>query len=204
MFDRLFGDLPGEPLPLASYRADFAARFDVSDGHDSWKLERLQHFKEPGDLSWTAFHRGDWNESLRLLDSDRTSLEELNQDSARRGINLYRVRVVEKPLTPYLHWELYGLRIAAEYGEKIRVVGPETVRQFERGGVLPELVTLGADTVYQVQYDTSGLLDGAVRFIDPDVTARTVKFIESLYDLGEDLASYFNREVAPLPPPTVS
>jgi hypothetical protein len=191
----------GKPLAQQDYRADYAQRFAASDGYDSWKLERRQHFREQRSPSRDAFAHGDWDEALRLLEDRRPTLEKLCQDSADRGIDLYRVRVVEKPLTPYLQWELHSLRISAESGEKIRVIGPNQVEQFEQDGLLPELLTVGADTVYGVCYDENGVPNGAIRFIDAETAARCNKFMESLYDVGEDLASFFEREVAPLEPP---
>ncbi|HWE89708.1 MAG TPA: hypothetical protein VG317_09640 [Pseudonocardiaceae bacterium] len=197
----LFGGSSGEQLAQAAYSPDYAERFATSDGYDSWKLERRQHFREQKSRSRDALARGDWDEALRLLEEKRPDLEKLCQDSADRHIDLYRVRIVEQPLTPYIQWELHSLRLAAECGEKIRVIGPEHVEQFEQDGILPELLTVGADTVYEICYDENGVSDGAIRFIDAEATARCNKFMEGLYEVGEDLASFFEREVAQLEPP---
>jgi hypothetical protein len=58
---------------------------------------------------------------------------------------------------------------------------------------------IGALTVL---YDNTGVLTGAVRFTDPDVTLGCRSDIAKLYEAGEDLAPYFRREVAPLFPPS--
>ncbi|MFJ6212979.1 DUF6879 family protein [Streptomyces sp. NPDC092296] len=191
----------GDRLDLAAYRADFRDRQWTIDGQDSWKLERRQHFQEPGFPSWDAFARGDWHEALRLIEAERDYLHDFGRENTRRRTTLLRVRVVEQPLTPYLQWELHLLRLRAECGEHIRVVGPEAVRDREGAGPLPERVTLGAGTVYQVLYTEQGALDGAVRFTDPEVTARCREFVRELYEAGEDLVRYVDREVAHLPPP---
>ena len=171
------------------------------DGQDSWKLERRQHFLEPGFASWEAFSRGDWDEALRLIKGERDYLQEFAQDNAQREVDLFRVRVVEEPLTPYLQWELHLLRLRAECGEKIRITGPEAVDALESAGPLPELLTLGNATTYRILYTDQGVLDGAVRFTDPGVTSRCRQFIQDLYSAGEDLSSYFTRKVLHLPPP---
>lgn len=119
------------------------------DGCDSWKLERRQHFREPGDASWEAFVRGDWQEALRLIEAQRAGLLDLSRLAARHRCRLLRVRVVEVPLTPYLQWELHLLRVRAECGELIRVTGPEHIAAYERESPVPELVTLNDDTVYE-------------------------------------------------------
>lgn len=182
-------------LDLAAYDEDFGARDFAVDGWDSWKLERQQHFREPGDASWEAYARGDWAEALRLIEARRPELLQLSELAAAHRCRLLRVRVVEQPLTPYLRWELELLRVRAECGELIRVVGPEQV------GPAPELITLNGDTVYEILYDAEGVLAGAVRYLGARTRAQVAARIEELYEQGEDLADYFAREVAPLPAP---
>jgi hypothetical protein len=201
MRDVLLGSTAGERLPLAEYRADFRDREFAVDGFDSWKLERRQHFEEPQRPTWVAFTEGDWQESMRLNEERRDSLLQLARTATEHDTRLLRVRVVELPLTPYLIWELNTLLLRAECGELIRVAGPELVAPYEADGPLPELVTLGPDTVYDITYGAAGALEGAVRYTDPAVRARVAEFIEHLYEQGEDLAEFFAREAAGLVPP---
>src|ERR1044072_4410287 len=133
----------GEALSLDAYRRDCRERQWMIDGQDSWKLERQQHFREPGFASWDAFARGDWDEALRLIEEERDYLREFSQEVADHRITLYRVRVVEQPIAPYLQWELHLLRLRAECGEKIRVVSLEHLAELERSDQLPEMLTLG-------------------------------------------------------------
>lgn len=191
----------GARLTRAEYSSDFAAREWVVDGHDSWKFERQQHFKEPADSSWNAFAKGDWDAALGMIETERDNLNALAREAANHNCRLLRVRVVEKPITPYLQWELHLLRLRAECGELIRVIDQKQIEPYEVEGQLPELLTLGPDTVYRIVYDTEGILDGAVRYVDSAVTRATIAFIERLYDEGEDVQDYFLREVARLPPP---
>src|SRR2546421_2872406 len=128
----LLGASPGERLGLAAYREDFRSRDFAVDGCDSWKLERRQHFREPGDPSWNAFVKGEWEEALRLIEAQRPALLDLSRLAARHRCRLLRVRVVEQPLTPYLQWELHLLRVRAECGEQVRVIGPEHISAYER------------------------------------------------------------------------
>lgn len=48
----------GERLSRDAYGADFQRRMQAVQGRDSWKLERQQHFQEPGSNGWRAFSRG--------------------------------------------------------------------------------------------------------------------------------------------------
>ncbi len=191
----------GSRLSLDAYRREFRRRQWEIRGQESWKLERQQHFKEPGFPSWEAFNRGDWSEALTLIEEERDYLREFSAQAARLGIDLYRVRVVEEPLDPYLQWELHLLRLREECGELIRVVGPEDVAPYESGGQLPEVVTLGDSVLYEVLYDEDGVLDGAIRYSDRETVNRWTSFIRDLYAKGEDLHLYFDRKIAALIPP---
>jgi hypothetical protein len=197
-------ELVGERLPLPGYRAEFSATQWSIGGQESWKLERRQHFREPGFESWEAFARGDWERSLQLIEQERDFLAEFSARAAGLSIGLYRVRVVEQPIGPYLQWELHLLRVRAECGERIRVATEDLVRGLESPGFLPELVTLGRERLYHVLYDDSGSLTGAVRVTNPRVVARATDLTRSLYEQGEDLTGFFDRAVAPLPPPRVN
>lgn len=198
----LVGASPGERLGLEAYREDFRRRDFAVDGCDSWKLERRQDFREPGDPSWEAFVRGDWEQALRLIEARRGELLDLSRLGARHDCRLLRVRVVEQPLTPYLQWELHLLHVRAECGELIRVVGPERVAAYEHDCPVPELITLNDDTVYEIRYDAEGTLAGAVRYMGRAPRDRVAARIEELYMAGEDMGTFFAREVAGRKPPT--
>jgi hypothetical protein len=189
-------------LELADYYADFERHFWTIDDRGFWKLERQQCFQEPGYDSWEAFARGDWDESLRLLEAGRADMAAYHRRVAEAGFSARRVRVVEEPITPYLQWELHALRIRDECGGPIRVVGPEHVTQVEANGLLPEVCTLAHTVMYEAVYDERGILSAARRCTDPEQIGQCQRFIADLYAQGEPLAEYFSRAVAGLPAPT--
>ncbi|MFD7896394.1 DUF6879 family protein [Streptomyces sp. NPDC059743] len=194
----------GERLVRDVYRRDFRERFAAIRNRDSWKLERRQHFEEQGSASRDALSRGDWDEALRLIEEQREDLLASVREDERRGSRFHRVRVVEKPLTPYLQWELYSLRQRAECGGRVRTISAEAVAASEGHGLLPELVVLGGRTLYEIVYTESGVPNGAVRYTDSEIVGRWESYIKELYGAGEDVESYFAREVAHLPPPTTN
>lgn len=194
----------GERLPLGAYRADFREHFWKIDRLGFWKLERQQHFQEPGYDSWEALARGDWEESLRLLEADRAAIADEHRRIEEQGFAVRRVRVVQEPLTPYLQWELHLLRIREQCGSGVRVVGSDQVFPHEAAGPLPEVCTLGDAVMYEVLYDERGVLDGARRYTDRELILAWQRFIADLYAAGEPLADYFTRQVAALPPPAAS
>jgi hypothetical protein len=202
-------DLHVPPLPLElserlrspEYKREFWAREAAIRNGGSWKLERLPHFEEVRNASRDALRRGDWDEALRLLEARRDGLRQAEVEDAARGSVFHRVRVVEEPLTPYLQWELHSLRIKAEYGERVRVLPAEAVAAAETDGILPELTLLDDEVLYRVLYTDAGVPDGALRFTDPGIVGAWGAYLRDAYAAAEDIASYFDRAVAPLPPP---
>jgi hypothetical protein len=197
-------DLAGDRLSLQEYRTEFSVLQWSIGGQESWKLERGQHFREPGFASWEAFARGDWGRALALIEGERDFLTEFSARAKEHRINLYRLRVVEQPIDPYLLWELHLLKLRAECAELIRVATTDQIRAYETVGPLPELVTLGTSTLYHVVYDDTGELSGAVRITDPQLVTHATELSRRLYAEGEDLEAFFQRAVAPLPPPRES
>ncbi|MGP3967401.1 DUF6879 family protein [Streptomyces sp. 6N223] len=190
-----------ELMPLDAYYADFEAHFWHSADLGFWKLERQQTFKEPGYDSWVAFARGDWEESLRLLEAGRSDMAGYHRKAERHGFTPRRIRVVQEPLSAYMQWELQALRIRDECGGPVRVIDVDKVADFEADGPLPEIYTLGSRVMYEAVYDERGVLEAARKYIDRDLIRRCQKFIEDLYHAGEPLADWFAEHVAHLPPP---
>jgi hypothetical protein len=194
----------GERLTHEAYKRVFwAVDAKIRNGH-SWKLERRQHFLEHGNASRDALARGDWQEALRLLEAGRDKVRAVGQDDERRGNVFHRLRVVEEPLSPYLQWELHTLRLRAEYGEQIRVLPASVIAAAETDGLLPEVTLLDGHTLFQVLYGADGASYAAIRYADSEVVSGWLAYITQVYAAGEDLASYFDRVVATLPPPTIA
>lgn len=109
--------------------------------------------------------------------------------------------MVAEPIIPYLQWELHSLKLRAECGELIRVLPAKAVRRLEDNGELPEVVTLGPSAAYHILYDANGELAGGLKVTDPQTVERVTELVRRLYAEGEELATFFEREVASLPPP---
>lgn len=194
-------ELPASVLRLKAYREDFAARDAEISHRSSWKLERCQHFQEPGDASWEAFHRGDWDESLQLMESRRPALLEAVREEESRGSPFRRVRVIEEPLTPYMQWELNTLRVQGQCGRSVRVVHADKLAALEKHRPLPEVVVLGGQVLYEVLYAFDGTLEGGVRYVDRALAQEWEHFIHALHADGEDVEEYMTRTASQLLPP---
>ncbi|MFH9268996.1 DUF6879 family protein [Streptomyces sp. NPDC017546] len=193
----------GEVLSRADYLADFG-RVHQSDISLLAKIERGQTFKEQGSPSYDAFASGDWAGALRLIEDERASTAAYFRDTARRGLAFRRVRVVEFPVSPYLQWEMHVFRLRSELGEEIRVLDARKIADLERDAPVPEVIVLGRSVMYAVIYDDELKGAGARRFTDPDQVNRTTRDFEALYAMGEGFPEFFEREIAPLAPPTAA
>ncbi|WP_131740050.1 DUF6879 family protein [Actinomadura roseirufa] len=185
-------------MNLDDYYADF--RESIATTREFWKLERGQNFAEPGNASWEAFNRGDWRESMRLLEENRADVADYHREAAANGLRTHRVRIVEFPLSAYLHWELHALKIRDETGGPIRVLPAAEVRHLEDRAPLPEIYSMDDRKLFQAIYDENGVLANARRFTQVDVVRRCRDLIVDLWRIGEPLSAFFDREVAHLPP----
>jgi hypothetical protein len=110
------------------------------------------------------------------------------------------VRVVDEPYSPYLIWELNWHLIRHEYGERIRIIPADALRELERRRQLPEIVVLGDEVVYEVRYDDAGTATGATRSTDPGAIRYWRGLLTDLHARSEDLPDFFAREIAALQP----
>lgn len=187
-------------LGLDAYLEDFWAHWDkVEDVF--WKLERGQTFRELGDASWEAMVEGRWDEALEILETRHQPDHEYYQQVAALGFETRRIRIVELPVTPYLQWELNSFRIRTGTGERIRVLDAAKLGDLETAGHLPELTILGTRVMYEVRYDDNGTPNGARKVENWDVIDACRVELEPLYAQAEDFRSFFEREIAKLPPP---
>lgn len=201
MLDRI-RDVPGDVLDHAAYHADFARETKSLCGV-VWKLERSQVFREPNDPSWRAFIAGDWGRALELLERDREAVRAEARRNAGQGLTIRRVRVVEHPVGSYLQWELHALKMLADEGFELRVLSAARLSSLESRAQLPEVVVIGERILYEVRYESDWTPCGARRIAAPDVIRAAASEIADLYELGEPLLDFFEREVAPLPAPAV-
>lgn len=201
MLDRI-QKVPGTRLDRKSYHEHMRAETSRVDGA-VWKLERSQVFTEAADdPAWAAFVSGDWLKSLAIFESERPDIQAEAAKYARQGSELHRLRIVENPVSAYLQWELQSLRIVDESGMPVRILDANKVRGLEDDGQLPEIVIVGGEVLYEVQYDSQWSACGARRITDRDVIQEATAEVAGLWDKAEPLAAYFAREIAPLPPPS--
>ncbi len=196
----------GVTMGVRDYRDDFDTKVEsLSAGH-ILKVERRQNFEEPDQPSWQRYAVGDWPGALREIDAMRPGIEAHYAALAERDIETRRVRIVERPLSSYLLWELHVLKLRDELGCRVNVLDAERLGQLEVSDqypgnhvMLPEMVLVG-HVVYGVQCSPSGMVQGATRYDSPELYEAARDLITELYFMGEPVQEYFTREVASLPP----
>ncbi|MCF6474508.1 hypothetical protein FAF44_39930 [Nonomuraea sp. MG754425] len=186
----------GLVLDVPGYQAGFE-RDHAACTEPMWKLERAQEFYEPDVASWRAMMDGDWERSLTLIGGMAAPLA----DYFQRRQPVWRVRVVEFPITPYLQWELHILALRAAAGSPCRVLPAARVACLDP---LPELVVFSPSLMYEVLYDEYGGGSGGRRVTDPGVVGPCLRAVRALFDEGEDVRGFHEREIVPLPPPAVT
>jgi hypothetical protein len=200
MLDRIRKTV-GTKLDRRSYHGQMRVETEQLDGM-VWKLERSQFFSEAADdPAWQAFRSGDWSKSLDIFEDERESLTAEAAKYARQGSKFCRLRVVEYPVSAYVQWEMQSLKIIDETGMPVRVLAAGAVRDLERAHPLPEVVILGTRVLYEVCYDDRWAACGARRIDDPAVISQAAAEMAKLWRQAEPLPTYFEREIAPLPPP---
>src|SRR5437868_1834550 len=202
MFDS-FARGVSERLDRPTYHADFRWVYASGVRHLN-KLERGQNFKERGFASWESFTVGEWDHALSLIQEKRDVYAGQFREAAKLGILERRLRVVEFPVTPYVQWELYVLRLRVELGDNIRVLDARKISDIEKSRSVPEVVILGDIAMYEVLYDDDGNAMGSNRYTDRALIQETSAGFNALYERGEHFHDFFDREIAPLAPPSVA
>jgi hypothetical protein len=192
--------VPGATLDRATYQREFRANWAQVEDF-LWTLERAQSFREPGDDAWEPWIQGRWDEALAVMESRRPALIKAAQEDDDLGIEPRRIRVVGLPVTPCLQWELHSLKVRAECREYVRVLDPAELGDLEADEPLPELTILGSKVLYEVLYDDTAALAGGRRITDTLVIRACRARMAQLWEQAEDLLPFFEREIAPLPPP---
>ncbi|GAA2312354.1 hypothetical protein OKJ48_05405 [Streptomyces kunmingensis] len=199
MFDS-FPAGASQRMDRPAYHADLGRIYTSGIGFLN-KLERGQHFKERGFASWEAFAAGDWHRALSLADEGREEYAEELRRAEQLGVSHRRLRVVEFPVTPYVQWELFVLRVRVDLGDDIRILDAREISNIEQSRPVPEVVILDDVVMYGVVYDDDGNPDGANRYTDRSLIQETNLGFDTLYERGEGFHEFFEREIEPLPPP---
>ncbi|UUY01572.1 hypothetical protein LRS13_12590 [Svornostia abyssi] len=86
------------------------------------KVEVLQDYVEADNPAWQLLVAGRWDDAVAKLDDFYEESKEYYDGLAARGAVLRRLRLLTRPLTRYVQFELEAYRIASELGEQISIL----------------------------------------------------------------------------------
>jgi len=101
-----------------SYFQNFNDAWDQVEGQ-ILKLETRQEYREPGNPSYEALIKGNFDKALELLPESRKDDIELYKQLSDRKVDFIRCRPVVFPVSDYLKWELECYRFNSVHGERI-------------------------------------------------------------------------------------
>lgn len=156
----------------------------------AWRVEALQHYEVPGDEDrQRAFHAG------KPLPPPRPELQDdmrLVTSLRRAGRHIGRVHVVDRPLSPYVRYELavYTENVAA--GEDVRIA--DRSLHPELGAVSGDFAVFDAGTpgaaVVLFDYTPSGLVVGYRIHTDPETIEKCRERLELALSLSVPLGEF--------------
>lgn len=83
------------------------------------KLETRQTYREPGNVSYEALERGEFELALKLLPKVRSEDDGLYQTLAEKKVDFIRCRPIVQPISDYLKWEIECYKLNEIKGEQI-------------------------------------------------------------------------------------
>ncbi|MGH3795852.1 MAG: DUF6879 family protein [Pseudonocardiaceae bacterium] len=178
----------GKRLDLGEFGSHFMNLWR-STGTRFLKLECWQTYQEPSARSLIAFNKGDVHETRRLLKEEAEADRLIYEDVQEKGIDFARIRLIRRPLTPYLRFELINYQIRQDLGENIRIV------ELANGIELPnedyfDFLLFDRSAALVHDYGDDGLQRGGWYTDHPSVVIKLEEAAESLRKGSVDLKAF--------------
>lgn len=160
------------------------------DMNQEWfKIEVLQDYSGEDDSpSLRAWLAGDKQKGLELLKQEAQSngWRKMCQQKHEQGMLMRRIRIVEKPFTPYTEWELEYYKLSnIPGGEQVFIVDKKDVK----GLNLPsgDLMMFDNQRVAICAYDETGRMVQQTFYNENDDLTEFLELKRSLLDLARPL-----------------
>jgi hypothetical protein len=166
---------------MDDFGREFSAAWSALDAR-FLKLECWQSYLESAaNLSQAAFDDGDVAKAGRLLAEEAEYDRPLYDDVRRKHIEYARVRLVQQPLSRYLHYEFMGLEVRESMGERIEIVVVDPDVRLPNDGLFDCL--LFDDAVALVHdYGTDGRQRGGWMVTDAAILTRLETMVVTARD----------------------
>ncbi len=136
-----------------------------------------------------AFNSGDLIETKRLLKEEAEVDDPIYKDVQQKGIDFARIRLIQRPLTPYLKFELMSYQIRQEMGETILIV------ELANDVKVPseeyfDFLLFDRRVALVHNYGDDGLQRGGWYVDQPSVIVKLEERVESLRRMSIDLKDF--------------
>lgn len=163
-------------------------------GSSYFQHERLQSYQEPENPSFRAFSAGDTEGVSRALNDAFVSEEPYLLPLCRKGIPYVRVHAIERPLTPYLHWELAVYQLLARYGQRILLLDLTEIPATSPLWRTYDFLLFDEKTVMVQDYGQDGLLCGGWVTEDAPTVRAFADLAREIQALSVPLAAFERAE----------
>jgi hypothetical protein len=159
------------------------------DMKQEWfKIEVLQDYTGEDDSpSLRAWLAGDKEKSLALLkQTAHSGWREMCREKQNAGVLMRRIRVIEKPYTPYTEWEIeFYKQVNIPGGEQIFIIDKQDVANFD----LPsgDLMIFDNKEVVVCAYDKTGRVMQQTFYSENDNIAEFLRLKHDLLPLVRPL-----------------
>lgn len=148
----------------------------------AWRVETLQHYTVPGDEErQRAFHAG-----KPLPPPGQVKRDDLALIGRLRGAGrtVGRVHVIDRPLSPYVRYELAVYAENVSVGEEVRIADRSAYP--ELGEVTEDFTIFDAEadsdaTAILFDYDDTGLVHGYQIVTEPEMVNRYRELLDLAY-----------------------
>jgi hypothetical protein len=173
----------------------FGRQFSEAWSRIEWRFLKLECWQTYQELEFNksqeVYRQGDVDHAVELLEKEAEADRPLYDDIKRRGIEYSRIRLVQKPLTPYLRYELLAYRIRANLGEVIEIVRCDNALNLPNTDYF-DFLLFDRHTALIHDYGNAGLQAGGWLTHDPAVVAslesRAIELRQAAVPLGKFLS----------------
>lgn len=164
------------------------------------KTECWQTYQEPETKSWSEYRRGNFGRVLPLLEAEADYDQEVYEDVKTKDKSFIRLRLVKRPLSEYLEFEIWNYLVRARRGETIMMADLST-----DGRPLPnhsyfDFLLLDEATALIHDYGTDGLQVGGWVTRVPEVIERLKVQAKVIQDQSVPLREFISKYSVMLPP----
>lgn len=175
-------------MPLKRFTEVFSARWDNLEQR-FLKIESLQHYREEEDPAYGAFRAGNMERAVEFVKKRIYSQKPMYESAKKKGVKFVRIRIVERPIDPYLRYEFASYRFSSDLGEQILVVEGDSIENHKKPQIRDMLIFDDKHLLVH-DYDNCGILRGGWECSDGRIVGDYANLAAYLISISTPLADY--------------